>query len=136
MTQNSVKPTAKVAVIDQIASTLRHIGSQIAKMAEKMNSDYLHFFEWQAEEMFTAQKRRDFFMKLTRAVENLSEDVDLYAWILAIATRKREELVRGSLTRNSTSQMANLAHILNLQAEQELIRELEGLAHVAQYYDK
>lgn len=136
MTQNNVKPTAKEAVTDQIASTLRHIDNQTAKMTEKMNADYLNFFEWQAEEMFKVQKRRSFFTELTKAVENLDEDVDLTAWLLAIANRKSSELVRGSLTRNSTNQMANLAHLLNLEAEQEMIRELESLAHVAEYYGK
>ena len=56
--------------------------------------------------------------------------------MLAIANRKSGELVRGSLTRNSTNQMANHAHLLDLEAEQELIRELESLAHVANYHAK
>ncbi len=140
MTQNSVRPTAKeaakAAVKYQIAATLRHIESRIAKMTEKMNSDYLHFFEWQAGEMFKAQKHRSFFAELERAVKNTGEDVDLCEWMLAIANRKSGELVRGSLTRNSTNQMANLAHLFNLEAEQEIIRELESLAHVAEYYSK
>lgn len=136
MTQNSVKPTAKEAVKIQIAETLRRIERKIAKMTETMNSGYLHFFEWQAEEMFKTQKRRSFFAELERAVENVAEDTDLAEWMLAIASRKSGELVRGSLTRNSTNQMANLAHLLNLQAKQELIRDLESLAHVAEYYSK
>lgn len=101
-----------------------------------MNADYLHFFEWQAEEMFKVQKRRAFFTEFTKVVKSLDEDVDLTAWLFAIANRKSGELVRGSLTRNSTNPMANLAHLLNLEAEQEIIRELESLAHVAEYYGK
>ena len=127
-------PTAKEAVIDQIASSLRHADRRIADMAEKMNADFRNFFEWRAEEMYKTQKRRAFYTELTRAIENLGDNVNLTEWILAIANRKSNELVRGSLTRNSTNQMANLAHLFNLEAEQELIRELEGLAHVANYY--
>lgn len=101
-----------------------------------MNADYLHFFEWQAEEMFKVQKRRAFFTEFTKVVKSLDEDVDLTAWLFAIANRKSGELARGSLTRNSTNPMANLAHLLNLEAEQEIIWELESLAHVAEYYGK
>lgn len=119
MEQNTVKLTAKEVVKDQIASTLRHIDRRIAVISEKMNADYLHFFEWQAEEMFKVQKRRAFFTEFTKVVKNLDEDVDLTAWLFAIANRKSGELVRGSLTRNSTNPMANLAHLLNLEAEQE-----------------
>ena len=124
MEQNTVKLTAKEVVKDQIASTLRHIDRRIAVISEKMNADYLHFFEWQAEEMFKVQKRRAFFTEFTKVVKSLDEDVDLTAWLFAIANRKSGELVRGSLTRN------------NLEAEQEIIRELESLAHVAEYYGK
>lgn len=136
MNNDSKNPTAKEAVQDQIASTLRHIERKIAKMAENMNADYFHFFEWHAGDMYKEQKRRAFYTELTRAVENVAEDADLAEWMLAIASRKSNELVRGSLTRNSTSQMANTAHLLNLEAEQELIRELESLAHVANYHAK
>lgn len=128
--------TAKEAVKDQIASTLRHVERKIAKMAENMNADYFHFFEWHAGDMYKEQKRRAFYTELTRAVETVAEDADLAEWMLAIASRKSNELVRGSLTRNSTSQMANIAHLLNLEAEQEIIRELESLAHVANYHAK
>lgn len=136
MNNESKNPTAKKAVKDQIASTLRHIERKIEKMAENMNADYFHFFEWHAGDMYKEQKRRAFYTELTRAVETVAEDADLAEWMLAIASRKGNEIVRGSLTRNSTSQMANIAHLLNLEAEQEIIRELESLAHVANYHAK
>ena len=136
MNNDIKKPTAKEAVKDQIASNLRHIDRKIAKMTEDMNANYLHFFEWHTEEMYRTQKRRAFYTELIRAVDAAGEDVDLAEWMLAIANRKSGELVRGSLTRNSTNQMANHAHLLNLEAEQELIRELESLAHVANYHAK
>lgn len=134
MNNESKSPTAKEAVQDQISSTLRHIERRIANMTEKMNADFRNFFEWQAEEMYKAQTRRTFYTELTRVVENLGEDVNLSEWLLAIANRKSSDLVRGSLTRNSTNPMANHAHLLNLEAGQELIRELESLAHVANYH--
>lgn len=136
MTTTAVKPTAKKAIKDQIASTLRHIDRSIADMTEKMNADYLHFFEWTAENMFKAQKRRAFYASLANAVEDKDEAIDFAAWFLDIARRKSDGLVRGSLTRNSTSPMANHAHLLNLEVEQELIKEMESLACAAEYFSK
>lgn len=136
MTQNKVKPTAKEAIIGYIASTLRRIDRRIAEMTERMNADYLHFFEWTAENMFKDQKRRAFYIALANAVEEKDEAIDLTAWFIDIARRKSDELVRGSLTRNSTSPMANHAHLLNLEVEQELIKEMENLACAAEYYSK
>lgn len=136
MAQNQTNPTAKEAITAHIASTLRHIDRCIADMTEKMNADYLHFFEWTAENMFKAQKRRVFYAALANAVEDKDEAIDLASWFLHIANRKSDELVRGSLTRNSTSPMANHAHLLNLEVEQELIKEMESLACAAEYFSK
>ncbi len=101
-----------------------------------MNEDYLRFFEWNAETMFKEQKRRAFYNALLDAMNERDEATELSAWLLAIAVRKGNAIVSGSLTRNSTNQMANHAHLLNLQTEQELITEIEGLASAAEYFSK
>nr|DAW73751.1 MAG TPA: hypothetical protein [Bacteriophage sp.] len=136
MAQNPTKPTAIEAVKDQIARTLRIIDHRIEGLTKEMNEDYLRFFEWNAETMFKEQKRRAFYNALLDAMNERDEATELSAWLLAIAVRKGNAIVSGSLTRNSTNQMANHAHLLNLQTEQELITEIEGLASAAEYFSK
>lgn len=136
MAQNPTKPTAIEAVKDQIARTLRIIDHRIEGLTKEMNEDYLRFFEWQAETMFKEQKRHAFYVALLRAIDEKDEATELSVWLLAIAQRKGRDIVSGSLTRNSTNQMANHAHLLNLQTEQELITEIEGLASAAEYFSK
>lgn len=136
MAQNPTKPTAIEAVKDQIARTLRIIDHRIEGLTKEMNEDYLRFFEWNAETMFKEQKRRAFYNALLDAMNERDEATELSAWLLAIAARKGNAIVSGSLTRNSTNQMANHAHLLNLQTEQELITEIEGLASAAEYFSK
>lgn len=136
MTTTTVKPTAKEAVKIQIASILHQIDCRIEKMTEKMNVDYLHFFEWQAEDMFKEQKRRAFLTELASAVDDIDSYVDLYSWLGGIANQKVYALVKERLTRNSTSQMVNIAHLLNLEVEKELIRDLESLTQLAEYFGK
>lgn len=136
MAQNQAKPTAIEAVKDQIARTLRIIDHRLEGLTKEMNEDYLRFFEWNAETMFKEQKRRAFYIALLEAMNERDETIELSAWLLAIAVRKGNAIVNGSLTRNSTNQMANHAHLLNLQTEQELITEIEGLASAAEYFSK
>ena len=136
MAQNQAKPTAIEAVKDQIARTLRIIDHRIEGLTKEMNEDYLRFFEWQAETMFKEHKRRAFYISLLEAMNNRDETTELSAWLLAIAVRKGNAIISGSLTRNSTSPMANHAHLLNLQTEQELITEIESLASAAEYFSK
>lgn len=136
MNNESKNPTAKEAVKDQIASFLKSTERRISVMSEKMNEDYLNFFEWKADEMFKAQKRRAFFAQLLEAIDRKDDEMALSAWLLDIIARKSNEFVRGSLTRNSTNQMMNIAHLLNLESEQEIIRDLESLAHIAAYVER
>jgi uncharacterized membrane protein YccC len=106
------------------------IDKHIATYSERMTSNYRSFFEWNAEDMFVEQTRRKFYARLAEEMEEW-EGEDLSKFFLDMAQRKVNQIARGGLTRNSTNQMANLAHLLQLQAEQTLIEEIEGLAHLA-----
>ena len=129
-TTDSKKITAIEAVKDQIARYLSRADKRIATLAAEMNKDYLRFFEWYAEDMFEEQTRRKFYANLADEIKEWGGE-DLSKDLLKMAQRKVNEIARGSLTRNSTSQMANTAHLLNLQAQQTLIEEIEGLAYLA-----
>lgn len=122
--------TAIDAVKDTIARTLRIIDKHIAVYTERMTSNFRAFFEWNVEDMFIEQTRRKFYSRLAEKME-VWEGEDLSKFFLDMAQRKASEIARGSLTRNSTNQMANHAHLLQLQAEQTLIEEIEGLAYLA-----
>lgn len=135
MIENSVKPTAIEAVKERIASTLQHLDRKIAGMTEKMNADYFHFFVWYAEDMYTAQKIRNFLALLAEEMERREDNEGLSEWLLAMAARKSSDIARGSLSRNSTNVMDNRAYLLSLEAEQQLVIEIEGLAFVAQHYN-
>lgn len=130
MTTKTSTKTAIEAVKDTIARTLRMIDKHIATYSERMTSNYRSFFEWNAEDMFVEQTRRKFYARLAEEMEEW-EGEDLSKFFLDMAQRKVNQIARGGLTRNSTNQMANLAHLLQLQAEQTLIEEIEGLAHLA-----
>lgn len=131
-TTDSKKITAIEAVKEEIARTIKAIDRRIEKHMERANGNYLNFFEWNAEDVYQLHYRRKYYVRLAESLDAW-DGVDLVLDLLAMARRKTEEFVRGSLTRNSTSQMANIAHTLGLQVEQELIKEIETLAHLAEH---
>ena len=96
-----------------------------------MNDDFVEFFEVSAEEMYMAQKLRSYYKALLKEVESTTNATGLATWLMSLAQKKTEELVTGSMTRNSTSEMANYAHLLNLKAVQEQVRELKIWASFA-----
>lgn len=130
LTVDSKKNTVMEAVKSTIARSLRMIDKHIATYTERMATNYCSFFEWNAEDMFVEQTRRKFYSRLAEEMEEW-EGEDLSKFFLEMAQRKVNKIARGSLTRNSTSQMANLSHLLQIQAEQTLIEEIEGLAYLA-----
>lgn len=134
MGEYTKRPTGIKVTKDQIAGALWEVNRCITNMKEQINKDYLHFFEWQAEEMFKAHKRRAFLVSLTEALDQKDKEIKLSAWFLDMAQRKINSLVHTGLRHNSTGPMANRAHILNLEVERELIIFIEGLACAAEFY--
>lgn len=131
-TTDSKKMTAMEAVRGEITSIIRQIDSEIRRYMKSAHGNYLSFFEWSADEVYQLQYRRKYYERLAGILDEW-DGLDLVLDLLAIARRKREDFVCGSLTRKSTSAMANLAHTLGLQVEQRLIREIENLAHIARH---
>lgn len=132
MSENTKNPTALEAVKEKVTATIGQINRQIKARMEKAEGNYLYFFEWNAEEVYQLHHRRKFYTGLLKKLEEW-DGVDIVLDLLRMARHKGEELIRGSLVRNSTSRMANLVHSLGLQAEQELIKEIESLAHLARH---
>lgn len=132
MSTDATRTAAMEAVREQILRMIRQIDRRIAALTEKMNENYLHFFEWNAETMYQEHRRRKFYEELAERLESC-KPADPAAWLMEIAQNKINEIARGSLTRNSTSPMANIAHLLDLQAKQEIITGIEGLAFTAKH---
>ena len=133
MNDKSQATTALKAVQEETGRLLRRAERHIADYTAKMNDNFVRFFEWNAEEMYKEQLKRHFFEGLNSMLAGWDGE-DLAADLLKAAKSKADGIVRGSLTRNSTNQMANHAHLLTLQAAQEIIHELENLAFVANHY--
>lgn len=132
MASNTHYEAAFRAIKTKIESSLRLIDHRIASMQESMVGDYLRFFEVESEKMYQEHARRKFYLELSERFENISSK-DPVAWLLNMAQRKTNEIARGQLSRNSTSQMANHAHLLTLEVTQQLITEIEGLAYIGQH---
>ena len=89
------------------------------KYTKSMNEDYEHFFDWYAEDMYKVQRELACYRALNKVlgIGNLEKSKTYIKNRIGSLT---DDLLNGSIRMNSTSEMSNLAHALELEVKQEL----------------
>ena len=103
---------------------------EMAKYGEDMNHDYEHFFTWYAEDMYKAHVECRYYLQLQAFLRNCPDKREVYAYLAKHSNAISDELIDGVLQLHSTSQAANLARTLELEAKQKVRREFTRLCGV------
>ena len=91
---------------------------------QEMNENYAYFFCWHAESMYKMQIKLSEFRKL-REVINTGVFEEIVIYLTGKVEEFAADLLNRSLRRNSTSEMMNLAHVVEAEVEQELCKVFE-----------
>lgn len=98
--------------------------SEVERYAKDMNEDYVHFFCWNAENMYKTQFQLTEYRRLRFVIarENIEE-------LKTYLTNKIESFTNDLLARNirrfSNIETANIAHSLELESKQQLRQKFE-----------
>ncbi len=93
----------------------------IREQSKKMNENFLHFFEWNAESLYKSHFMSGCYKILRQAVDgakgmdtvwNIVEDNIAYC---------ENKLLNGQVDCNSSSRTTNVAHLLKLECMQQLV---------------
>ena len=102
------------------------IESEIAEYKQKFNEDYSKFLLWYAEDLYKAEQFLGHYNSLLAAVE--TGDLDFVKECLSHKIENwSDDLIHGSLRRSSTSSVANLTHVLDLEVKQKMIQRCQVL---------
>lgn len=105
---------------------LSGIESDIAEYKQKFNEDYSKFLLWYAEDLYKAEQELGHYNSLLTAVE--TGDLDFVKECLRHKIEHwSDDLIHGSLRRSSTSNVANLTHVLDLEVKQKMIQRCQVL---------
>ncbi len=102
----------------------------IREQSKKMNENFLHFFEWNAESLYKSHFMSGCYKILRQAVDgakgmdtvwNIVEDNIAYC---------ENKLLNGQVDCNSSSRTTNVAHFLKLECMQQLVRDYREFANI------
>lgn len=106
----------KQRIMNKIAS----IEGDINEYKEKFNEDYEKFLMWYAEDLYKCKLMLGHYNSLLTAIE--TEDLSFFKETLRHNVEHfSDDILCGSLRRNSTNNFANLAHVLELEVKQKMI---------------
>lgn len=102
----------------------------IREQTKKMNENFLHFFEWNAESLYKSHFISGCYKELRKALEE-GKDIDEVRKILKGGIAYCEnKLLEGQLDYHSSSRTTNVAHFLKLECMQQLIKEYREFANI------
>lgn len=102
----------------------------IREQTKKMNEDFMHFFEWDAESLYKSHFMSGCYKKLRKAAEE-GKDMDEIRKILKGGIAYCEsKLMEGQLDYHSSSRTTNVAHFLKLECMQQLVRDYREFTNI------
>lgn len=105
----------------KVGKRLITLKGEIEHYTEAFNQGYDKFFLWYAEGMFKCKKEYAYYSYLMQLVK--LEDLEMVKGHLRHCVEHlTDDLMYGSLRRSSSNDMVNLAHILELEVKQEIVK--------------
>ena len=102
----------------------------IREQSKKMNENFLHFFEWDAESLYKSHFMSGCYRKLRQAVDE-AKDIDKFRNIVKDSIAYCEnKLLNGQVDYSSSSRTTNVAHFLKLECMQRLVRDYREFANI------
>ena len=102
----------------------------IREQSKKMNENFLHFFEWDAESLYKSHYMSGCYKKLRQTVDE-ARDIDTVRKIVKDnAAYCESKLLNGQVDYRSSGRTTSVAHFLKLECMQQLVRDYREFANI------
>lgn len=102
----------------------------IAKQKKQMDESFLDYFEWNMEGLYKSHFMSKCYKKLRQTVEG-TKDIDEIRNILKNGTDYcKKQLLEGQLDYHYSSRAINIAHFLELECLQQLIKDYREFTNI------
>ena len=102
----------------------------IREQSKKMNENFLHFFEWDAESLYKSHYMSGCYKKLRQTVDE-ARDIDTVRKIVKDnAAYCESKLLNGQVDYRSSSRTTSVAHFLKWECMQQLVRDYREFANI------
>ena len=102
----------------------------IREQSKKMNENFLHFFEWNAESLYKSHFMSGCYKILRQAVDGAKGMDTVWNIVEDNIAYFENKLLNGQVDCNSSSRTTNVAHFLKLECMQQLVRDYREFANI------
>ena len=108
------------------------VESNIKEYNQQLGKNYLHFFDWHADDLYKACYMDKNYKAIQEAIDTAETPKDIEGYLKRCTLYIEEDLLNGPLVKKSTSPMSNIAHSLEMECKQKLLKDFQNLNKILQ----
>lgn len=108
------------------------VKSDIKMYKGQLENNYLNFFDWHADDLYKACYMDNNYLIIQRTINAAETPKDIEAYLKRCTLYVEEDLLSGPLVKRSTSPMSNIAHSLEMECKQKLLKDFQNLNRILQ----
>lgn len=98
----------------------------------QLENNYLRFFDWHADDLYKAYYMDKNYEAIRQTIDTAETPKDIEAYLKRCILYVEEDLLSGPLVKRSTSPMSNIAHSLEMECKQKLLKDFQNLNRILQ----
>lgn len=123
----------KIEQLQQYLDKARNeVKSDIKMYKDQLENNYLNFFDWHADDLYKACYMDNNYLIIQRTINAAETPKDIEAYLKRCTLYVEEDLLSGPLVKKSTSPMSNIAHSLEMECKQKLLKDFQNLNRILQ----
>ena len=108
------------------------VESDIKEYNQQLGKNYLHFFDWHADDLYKACYMDKNYKAIQEAIDAAETPKDIEGILKRYTLYIEDDLLNGPLVKKSTSPMSNIAHSLEMECKQKLLKDFQNLNKILQ----
>lgn len=98
----------------------------------QLENNYLHFFDWHADDLYKAYYMDKNYEAVQQMIDTTESPKDMEAYLKRCILYVEDDLLNGPLVERSTNPMSNMAHSLEMECKQKLLKDFRNLNRILQ----
>ena len=108
------------------------VESDIKEYNQQLEKNYLYFFGWHADDLYKAYYMNQHYKAIQENLDNAETPQNIGEFLKRCISYMEDDLLQGQLVKRSTSPMSNMAHSLEIECKQKLLKDLRYLNRLLQ----
>lgn len=108
------------------------VKSNIKEYNQQLENNYLYFFDWHADDLYKAYYMDNHYKAIQERIDTAETPKDIEEYLKHCILYVEEDLLSGPLVKRSSSPMSNMAHALEMECKQKLLKDFHNLNRILQ----